>query len=216
MGEDKKAIFNIGSPDLDLMNSKDLPPLEFVKNYYDIEFDDYAILMFHPVTTELQVLKQQVKVLIDCIIDSDMNYVVIYPNNDLGSDIILDEYSKFQGNKKFKVFPSLRFEYFLVLLKNAKFMIGNSSAGIREAPYYNIPTINIGSRQNNRAKSNTIRTIEFIEKDINLAITDAFQVGKVEKDVDFGNGGSDKKFFKLLEDNEIWNISNQKQFKDLV
>ena len=30
----------------------------------------------------------------------------------------------------------MRLTYFLTLLKNADFIIGNSSAGIREAPFY--------------------------------------------------------------------------------
>ncbi|NVK09202.1 MAG: UDP-N-acetylglucosamine 2-epimerase (hydrolyzing) [Tenacibaculum sp.] len=215
MGEDSQSIFNIGSPDLDVMSSKDLPSIEFVQNYYDIDFENFAIVMFHPVTTETDKLKTHVKVLIDSLIRSNLNYVVIYPNNDMGSDIILNEYERISDNKRFKVFPSLRFEYFLVLLKNAQFIIGNSSAGVREAPYYNIPTINIGNRQNNRVKSNTIVSIDFIEKDIDKAIEQALRVGRVEKDVDFGDGNSDKKFFELLQKENFWKISNQKQFRDL-
>ncbi len=215
MGEDSQSIFNIGSPDLDVMSSKDLPSIEFVQNYYDIDFENFAIIMFHPVTTETDKLKTHVKVLIDSLIKSNLNYVVIYPNNDMGSDIILNEYERISDNKMFKVFPSLRFEYFLVLLKNAQFIIGNSSAGVREAPYYNIPTINIGNRQNNRVKSNTIVSIDFIEKDIDKAIEQALKIGRVEKDVDFGDGNSDKKFFELLQKENFWKISNQKQFRDL-
>ena len=78
-------------------------------------------------------------------------YIIIFPNNDLGSSEILKGYEKLKNNSRFKIFPSLRFEYFLTLLKNAQFIIGNSSAGIREAPYYNVPIINIGTRQKNRA-----------------------------------------------------------------
>ncbi|GFD73515.1 UDP-N-acetyl glucosamine 2-epimerase [Tenacibaculum sp. KUL113] len=215
MGEDSQSIFNIGSPDLDVMSSKDLPSIEFVQDYYDIGFENFAIVMFHPVTTETDKLKTHVKVLIDSLIKSNLNYVVIYPNNDMGSDIILNEYERISDNKMFKVFPSLRFEYFLVLLKNAQFIIGNSSAGVREAPYYNIPTINIGNRQNNRVKSNTIVSIDFIEKDIDKAIEQALKIGRVEKDVDFGDGNSDKKFFELLQKENFWKISNQKQFRDL-
>lgn len=215
MGEDSQCVFNIGSPDLDVMNSKDLPTLEFVKNYYEINFEKYAIVMFHPVTTETEKLKSQVKFFVDSLIESSQNYIVIYPNNDMGSDIILDEYERFQGNKSFKIYPSLRFEYFLVLLKNAQFMIGNSSAGVREAPYYNIPTINLGNRQNNRVKSNTIISVDFIKEDIDSSIQKALKLGKIEKDVDFGDGNSDKKFYDLLQQRSFWNISNQKQFKDL-
>lgn len=215
MGEDADCIFNIGSPDLDVMNSKDLPTLEFVKNYYGIEFEKFAIVMFHPVTTETDKLKSQVKTFIDSLIESNQNYIVIYPNNDMGSDIILTEYERLTDNKKFKLFPSLRFEYFLVLLKNAQFMIGNSSAGVREAPYYNLPTINVGNRQNNRVKSNTIISIDFIKEDIDNSIQEALKIGKIEKDVDFGDGNSDKKFYELLQNENFWHISNQKQFKDL-
>ncbi|MDO6743442.1 UDP-N-acetylglucosamine 2-epimerase [Tenacibaculum soleae] len=215
MGEDSQSIFNIGSPDLDVMNSKDLPSIEFVQNYYNIDFEKFAIVMFHPVTTETDKLKTHVKILIDSLIKSNLNYVVIFPNNDLGSDIILNEYKRISDNIKFKVFPSLRFEYFLVLLKNTQFIIGNSSAGVREAPYYNVPTINIGNRQNNRVKSNTIMSIDFIEKNIDKAIEKALKKGKVEKDVDFGDGNSDKKFYELLQKEDFWNISKQKQFKDL-
>jgi len=215
MGEDSECVYNIGSPDLDVMNSKDLPTLEFVKNYYQIDFEKYVIVMFHPVTTEVDKLKNQVKIFVDSLVESGLNYIVIYPNNDMGSDVILNEYERFKNNNNFKIYPSLRFEYFLVLLKNTQFMIGNSSAGVREAPYYCIPTINIGNRQNNRVKSNTIMSIDFIKKDIDNSLKKALQMGKIEKDVDFGDGNSDKKFLKLLEQDSFWNISNQKQFKDL-
>ena len=215
MGEDPQCVFNIGSPDLDVMNSTDLPSLEFVKNYYGIDFEKFAIVMFHPVTTETSKLKDQVKVFVDSLIESNQNYIIIYPNNDMGSDIILQEYERLLDNKKFKIYPSLRFEYFLVLLKNAIFMIGNSSAGVREAPYYNIPTINLGNRQNNRVKSNTIISIDFIKEDIGNSIQKVLEIGKIEKDVDFGDGNSDKKFYKLLQQKSFWNISKQKQFKEL-
>ncbi len=215
MGEDEKTIFTIGSPDLDLMNSKDLPSLTDVKKYYNIDFDKYSIAMFHSVTTEIQLLKKQAKIFVDSLILSNQNYIVIYPNNDLGSEIILDEYTKFENNPKFKLFPSLRFEYFLVLLKNALFMIGNSSAGVREAPYYNVPTINLGNRQNNRVRSDNIVTIDFDTQMIHSSINNALKTYRIDKDVNFGDGQSDQKFLELLNDKNFWKISNQKQFKDL-
>lgn len=215
MGEYETSIFTIGSPDLDIMNSKDLPTLNFVKEYYKIPFNKYAILMFHPVTTEIDKIKNQVKILVDCLESSSLNYIVIYPNNDMGSNFILEEYKRFENNPKFKIFPSLRFEYFLVLLKNSQFTIGNSSAGVREAPYYNIPTINIGNRQNNRVKSKNIICIDFKKESIVSAINLVLGFEKIPRDIDFGDGNSDKKFYELLQQKSFWSISNQKQFKDL-
>ena len=44
----------------------------------------------------------------------------------------------------------MRFEHYLTLLENCDFIIGNSSSAIMEAPYFNIPSINLGDRQLNR------------------------------------------------------------------
>ena len=52
-----------------------------------------------------------------------------------------------------KFFHLLDLNIFLRFLKESIFIVGNSSAGIREAPYYNVPTVDIGSRQNNRANA---------------------------------------------------------------
>ena len=215
MGEIDSSVFNIGSPDLDLMNSDKLPTLEHVKSYYNIDFEKYAILMFHPVTTELGKLKDQVNILTESLLLSGKNYIVIYPNNDLGSNLIFNEYNKFKNIDNFLMFPSLRFEYFLVLLKNSEFIIGNSSAGIREAPYYHIPTINLGNRQNNRAKSNSIYNVDFSLENIKELINNIDGMKKTDLDVDFGKGNSDQLFHKLISGADFWNISCQKQFKDL-
>lgn len=215
MGENEKCIFEIGSPDLDIMCSDTLPQLDSVKKHYDIDFEHYAILMFHPVTTEIDKLPMQVKILVDTVLNSNLQYIVVYPNNDLGSDIILNEYKRFDNNKKIKVFPSLRFEYFLVLLKHAQFIIGNSSAGIREAPYYQVPTINIGSRQQNRVDRSVINTIDFDESVILDVINTSVTRSQKKIKVDFGTGNSDKKFYSILQDKAFWTISNQKVFQDL-
>ncbi|MGL5507178.1 MAG: UDP-N-acetylglucosamine 2-epimerase, partial [Paraclostridium sp.] len=133
LGEREESVFVFGSPDIDIMYSNTLPSIESVRKKYYINFDKYSILMYHPVTTEVDKLKENIKNVVDAVIQSGKNYVVIYPNNDSGSDLILKEYSKFKNNSKFVIYPSMRFEYFLTLLKECEFIIGNSSSGIREA-----------------------------------------------------------------------------------
>ena len=51
MGEIEKNIYVIGSPEVDIMIKKNLPTLKNVMERYNINFFDYAILLFHPVTT---------------------------------------------------------------------------------------------------------------------------------------------------------------------
>ena len=215
LGEREKSIFIIGSPDLDLMNPKSLPLIEDVKSYYDIPFDEYSIAMFHPVTTEYKSIQKYAKKFVDALLLSEKNYVLVYPNNDLGSIEILHEFSRLEENPKFKIFPSLRFEYFLALLKNANFIIGNSSAGVREAPYYNTPTIDIGSRQLNRVTSSSIIHSDYDSQSILRAIENSFKLPPSTHTTNFGEGKSDKLFLELLNSNQLWKTQQQKQFVEL-
>ena len=72
----------------------------------------------------------------------------------------MNYYKKINSNN-FRKLPSMRFECYLSLLKNSEFIIGNSSSGIIEAPYFGVNTINIGSRQKNRSKLNSIINCHF-------------------------------------------------------
>ncbi|MDC1375953.1 UDP-N-acetylglucosamine 2-epimerase, partial [bacterium] len=54
LGEKEESIEILGSPDIDLMFSKNLPNLKKVKDHYEIKFEKYAILIFHPTTTGLE------------------------------------------------------------------------------------------------------------------------------------------------------------------
>jgi UDP-N-acetylglucosamine 2-epimerase (hydrolysing) len=214
MGEIAENIYVIGSPDVDVMLSDKLPSIEEVKRRYEIPFDEYGVVMFHPVTTEVEMMPTYAKQFVEAVIESNQNYVVIYPNNDLGSNAILHEFERFKNKPNFKIFPSVRFEYFLVLLKYSKFLIGNSSAGIREAPYYGLPAINIGTRQQNRALHLDIINCGYTKEEI-LKSIDIAKHAVFEKMDLYGIGNSDQLFLKSIESSQFWNISKQKVFKDI-
>ena len=215
MGEIKTSIYKIGSPDIDIMFSNELPNLEVVKKYYEIPFVSYAIVMFHPVTTEATAIKKQAAGFVAALIEDTHNYVVIYPNNDLGSQSIIDAYKPLKNNTRFRVFPSLRFEYFLTLLKNAQFIIGNSSAGIREAPYYGIPIINIGTRQQNRAIHADIVNVDYDAKSIGEALQNIDKHEVLKTTAAFGKGNSAALFLETMLTQDLWKINHQKQFTEL-
>jgi UDP-N-acetylglucosamine 2-epimerase (hydrolysing) len=215
MGEIKSSIFTIGSPDIDIMFSENLPTEETVKEYYQIDFDQYAIVMFHPVTTEDKQMKHYADDFVASLLAVEENFVVIYPNNDLGSRHIIEAFQKLKDNPKFRIFPSIRFEYFLVLLKNAKFIIGNSSAGIREAPYYGIPIINIGTRQQNRTLNADIINVDYQKENI-IGVLHSVINHKISPTAnDFGKGNSAELFLNSLLSSKIWEINHQKKFKNI-
>lgn len=214
MGEIGKAIYVIGSPDVDIMFSNNLPTLEIVKTYYEIPFQKYAVAMFHPVTTEADRMDEYANNFVNALVESEKQFVVIYPNNDLGSSKIIEKYQNLNGNSNFRVLSSLRFEYFLTLLKNSDFVVGNSSAGIREAPYYGISTVNIGTRQENRTLHSHIINTSYKKNDI----LNALKLNNYSIETEalaYGNGNSAQLFLNALSEKSFWAINHQKQFNDI-
>ncbi len=216
LGESEKHIFVIGSPDIDIMLGNHLPSLEEAKAYYDIGFEEYAIFMYHPVTTEVPQLGEHIKRVIEALRISGKNYIVIYPNNDLGTEIILENVRKLDEEEHFSVYPSLRFEYFLTLLRHARFIIGNSSAGIRESGIYGVPAVDIGTRQEGRYDQDTLKNVQHVEEcvdEITEAIrrTDEYAI----QCHNFGLGNSTEKFLQILDQEEVWTCEVQKRFVDL-
>ena len=213
LGELEKNIYVIGSPEVDTMIKRDLPSLINAKKRYDIKFDNYAIFLYHPVTTQKREdIIIQCKILFNALKKSKKNYIIIYPNNDTFSDIIFNFIQKLRNNKKFKILPTIRFEYYLTLLKNSEFIIGNSSSGVREAQVYGVKAINLGNRQNNRTiKNKLIKNLEFNQKKILKEINKPKNLN-LKRSFNFGTGNSARKFIKILKTNKFWLTDRQKYF----
>lgn len=215
MGEEEINIYIIGSPDLDIMMSNKLPSLKNVRQRYDISFPRYSLFCYHPVTTEVNNLRVNIQKVLQALVASGLQYVCIYPNNDAGSDIIIEELEILRCNPNFRIFSSLRFEYYLTLLKQSEFVIGNSSSGIREAEVYGKVNINIGTRQQNRyAGSNIINVNENISE-ILQAIQN-YNMIQIKPNNSFGNGKSAEKFHNIMSSDQLWYVSVQKQFNDIL
>lgn len=217
LGENPSHIHLIGSPDIDIMMSNNLPSLKDSLEHYELShLSDYAISIYHPVTTELDSLEYQAAQYFDALADSNHDYICIYPNNDPGSNIVFNQLSKFSSSSdKFHIFPSLRFEHFLTLLKHAKFIIGNSSAGIREAPFYGVPAINVGSRQNQRL-SRDIRPEPLVQKSSILSAILKLDnpIESTEDHHQFGEGRSTSLFMNIINTSTMWDTPIQKVFND--
>ena len=215
MGENKNSVFIIGSPEIEVMKNENIPKISETKKRYNISFQKYGIFIFHPVVTEFSQIKKQIREIIKGLEFSRKQIIIIYPNNDKGSDIIIDEIKKLKNNKNFKIFPSLRFVYFLSLLKNAEFVIGNSSTIVREAEVYGTPAINIGSRQNNRNKNKDIINIQPRTNEIVNSIKKIDGRRFKSKSYFYPVESCSDEFLKILSNDRVWNLNLQKQFKDI-
>ncbi len=214
LGENSDNIFVIGSPNIDIIKNTE-KDIEKVKEYYDITFDKYAICMYHPVTTEVDEISEKVKNLVDAILESDQNFILVKPNNDHGFKAIEREYKRLLNCDRVKMFPSIRFEYYLELLKNAEFILGNSSSGIHEAPLVVIPTINIGTRQKDRFEYVSIINVDENKDEILKIINDIDKYKGFEKTEIFGEGNSAEQFIDILSNKISFSEIQQKKFYDL-
>lgn len=170
MGEQPQNVFNVGEPGVenclncDLMHRKNLS--ESIA--FDIENNDYAVVTFHPVTMEDNTGVKQVCELIEAMDTfSHISYIITLANADAGGRAINDLWIK-EGQKRenWLVVPSLGVVRYLSALKYAKFVLGNSSSGIVEAPSMKIATVNIGDRQKGRMVADSIVCCEPIKENI--------------------------------------------------
>lgn len=169
LGEDPTKVFNFGCPYAEEIRNKKLYSKKEVRDFLKIKTNDEFILFVqHPVTSEIDKNYNNFKLTTN-VLNNYPNFKIIClsSNADAGGQKINSYISK---NKNFISFKNLSEKFFLSILKYSKFMIGNSSAGIREAPTFKTPVINIGTRQFGRLRSKNIIDCDYDSDSINNSI----------------------------------------------
>ena len=211
LGESPDTIYVIGSPELDIHRRPSGVTINEVRKRYGINAEKYGICVFHPVTSEVDVTDKHSEALFEALIDSQHAYVVILPNNDPGSEAILKVINTLPADR-FRVLPSMRFAYFSELMRNAEAIIGNSSMGVREAPFLGVPSLDIGTRQSNRGSAPSLmRCSAFDRQSIDRFFVD-FWGRRFDSSQNFGRGEASDAFVALLEEEAFWASPLQKYF----
>lgn len=173
LGEHPSRVFNVGS--LGIENIKNEPFLSKSQLGEDLQMDldkPFAVVTFHPVTLEKNSAENQISELLRVAKDNKrLNYIFTKANSDVEGRIInrlIDDFVN--DNNHCKSFDSLGLKRYLSAVKYSRFVMGNSSSGILEVPYFNIPTINIGDRQKGRIQGGSIINCAPTYRDIQEAI----------------------------------------------
>jgi len=211
LGEPPDTVHAIGSPELDIHGRASGVTLDQVLEYYEILSRDYGICIFHPVTSERQTIGAQAASLFAALKDSNRYFVVILPNNDPGSDEIVKVINKLPHDR-FRILPSMRFTFFSELMRNASSIIGNSSMGVREAPFLGVPSLDIGTRQSNRGLTDSLSQCAAHERtSIDRFINESWGQ-RFPSSQNFGTGDATKRFVELLDRDSFWSTPQQKYF----
>ena len=213
LGESKGSTFVIGSPELDVHSRHSGVSIDEVRERYGIPTSDYGVVLFHPVTSEADSMGAQAQALFGALAETGKEYVTIFPNNDPGSEAIHDVVRQLPPDS-FRTIPSMRFHYFSELLKNAAVVIGNSSAGVREAPYLGVPSLDIGTRQSNRTSSASVSSCDADDRTAILEFVEKEWRRRYSPCTSFGTGGAADRFVNVLRDETFWSLPLQKTFSD--
>jgi UDP-hydrolysing UDP-N-acetyl-D-glucosamine 2-epimerase len=156
MGEQPWRVHMVGALGLDRRFEKIISPKD-LSTRFGFDLNKPLLLMVqHPVTGEATDAGSQMKKTLDAIVKLKQQTILIYPNSDAGGKEMIAVLRKYQHYDFIKVFESLPRRMFLSLMAVADVLIGNSSAGLVETPLFNLPTINIGTRQQGRERGTNV------------------------------------------------------------
>jgi UDP-hydrolysing UDP-N-acetyl-D-glucosamine 2-epimerase len=206
MGE--RNVFMVGSTAMDVIQGL-LPSLsgrEEVCRRFNLDPSrPLALVVYHPVTIGEE---EGLGAILRAMADSRCNAVVAYPNADPGSRRLIEELARFtrDGSPEtgIRVVRSLPQREYFEVMNAADFMIGNSSSGIIETPYFRKPSIQVGSRQVGRVSAGNVlysgTSHDEIRKAIDTALHDGAFAEKVRTCVNpYGYGGASRKIVEVLE-----------------
>jgi len=171
LGEDPKTVFNYGSLNVSkIKKNKYLSKSQIEKNL-NIKFNKKNLIVtYHPDTVSIQKSLKNLSLLLTSLKRfNDTLIIITSPNADAESILMINFIRKFIKKNKlnnFKFFKSLGSQTYLSLLNFVDGVVGNSSSGISEVPFFGIGTVNIGDRQDGRVMFPSIINSKVSEKDI--------------------------------------------------
>lgn len=194
MGELPKRIFMTGCPSLD--------NIKLVTRKSNRR---HCILMYHPVTDHpqdaLQELTETLRAVTEVCFQTGIICYAYLPNPDPGREELanfIKEWCK-TYNTIFIPMVNEPHDQFLDRLAHAAFIIGNSSAGLRESSYLGIPSINIGDRQGLRERAHNVMEVAVAEfQSILDVIKRQLTIQRYPTTYLYGDGNAAKRFYKIL------------------
>ena len=221
LGEHPDRVFNVGAIGLDsIKNLVLLNKDEFEKSINFKLGKNNILITFHPVTLENQSAQGQFKAILDVLGSlKSTHFIFTHANSDKNGRVINKMIEQFvnENMDKAVAFKSLGQLRYLTALKFMDVVLGNSSSGIVEIPYFNIPTINIGDRQKGRILSESVIQAEPTMESIILAYEKAIDVSFRTKIKDqeqlYGSGNAVEKIVAVFRDCNVDSL--KKSFYDI-
>jgi len=209
MGEDPENVFNVGSPDIEVLSKQDLSfkpnqlwesGIKGVGSKPDIS-KGFLFLIQHPVTTEYSSARDNMEETLQAIDELKHPTICIWPNVDAGADMVskaIRIHREKNNPDNLHLFRYLPPELFSKMLNNALCIVGNSSAGVKESSYLGTPSVNIGTRQKGRLRADNVIDTKYTCKSIKRAIMQQLEHGPYEPSKMYYRKDTSKKIAEIL------------------
>lgn len=206
LGEQPFRVHDVGNPGLDRLLDEPAMGAAELSAALGIELRPGApvlVVLQHVITSEHAEGYAQMRATCDALRSLAMPAVVIHPNTDAGSDGIRRAIAELAGVPGIAVARNLPRRTFVNLLRRASCMLGNSSAGILEAPTLKLPVVNVGNRQRGRLHAGNVQFVAHdaaaIAAAVHRAVTDqAYRAAIAAGGTPYGDGRSGPRVAKLL------------------
>jgi UDP-hydrolysing UDP-N-acetyl-D-glucosamine 2-epimerase len=155
MGEEAWRIHTVGAPGLDRIRATTPLSRADVAARLDVPADDrWLLVTFHPATLEFRETGRHVDELIAALEKVDATLIATYPNADTAGRTIITRLEELAARRpRVRLARNLGDDLYLSLMRHADAMVGNSSSGLIEAPSFELPVVNVGTRQAGRLRA---------------------------------------------------------------
>lgn len=151
LGEESWRVADVGAMGLTQLRSYVRSPKEDVYARLDLDpARGFLLVTYHPVTLEAGDTAQHVQHLLHALErQSGYQIVLTYPNADVGHTTVIEHFQRFQSAHpdRVRLLKNAGSQLYMDMMSWAAAMVGNSSSGIVEAPSFELPVVNIGTRQ---------------------------------------------------------------------
>jgi UDP-N-acetylglucosamine 2-epimerase (non-hydrolysing) len=220
LGEAPDRVVNIGAIGLDHLKRTKLMSRESLGNTLQFNLSKpFFVVTYHPVTLAEESAVDTFNSLLTALNNFPSHQVIItYPNSDDGGREIIPLLKSYASERPGRVLAieSLGQIRYLSALKYADVVIGNSSSGIIEAPSFDVPTVNIGQRQQGRLSAKSVLHCAASTKSIVECIEQALSKGYKEDDEKiinpYGHGNASSRVIDMI---KLLKFSPMKKFYDL-
>lgn len=222
LGENPDFVFNVGSVGVENALSTEFFTRE--ENAVNLNIkpeENYAICTFHPETFSNMHVEESIRLILNALKQVKwLKFIFTAANADDGGDIInkilKNEASE---NENLSFFESLGGKNYLSAVKYSKFVFGNSSSGIIEAPSLKVPTVNIGERQSGRVRAGSVIDVKMEQADIlrgiNIALSEDFAKNSEIFKNPYQGENTSRKIAQILIETSEKKISGAKEFYDV-